>query len=336
MTYYRYPDVFKNVTLVSSADWSTDPKKRWMALASKQPDHYWQAYPPTPVDEPQCFFQTLQTNMPHPGCILAGFDFPIGLPYNYALTAGITNYLGSLSQFGQDKWSQFYVPAENPSEISIYRPFYPMRPGGSRRNYIEIGLGLQFTQLFRLCEKSTDTRKSACPLFWTLGGQQVGKASINGWQSLITPALNDPELSLSIWPFSGPLNKLCQPGNIVVVEIYPAEFYHHLGLFPRNERKSKRKQIDRCSFADMLINWAEVLHLRLDDTLLTSIKDGFGNQQDSEDRFDALIGLYGMINIMERNQPTGEPFPAPVEKIEGWIFGLEQSKENLLFAENYT
>jgi hypothetical protein len=63
-----------------------------------------------------------------------------------------------------------------------------------------------------------------------LGGQQVGKAAISGWQDLLSPTLIDNQLHLNIWPFSGSFSALCQPENIVIVETYPAEFYAHLGF----------------------------------------------------------------------------------------------------------
>jgi hypothetical protein len=43
-------------------------------------------------------------------------------------------------------------------------------------------------RLRRQCERATPTRRAACPLFWTLGSNQVGKAAISGWQEVIAPA----------------------------------------------------------------------------------------------------------------------------------------------------
>jgi hypothetical protein len=314
---------FKNVSVISHADWSINPKKRWMAVAIKQPNHHWIVHQPTAVIDPTSLFTHLNAQLPHPGCILSGFDFPIGLPYHFALRAGISDFLTALPLLGHKEWSEFYIPAEIPSQINIHRPFYPNRPGGTKRQHLESGLDLTFDQLFRLCETAHENRRAACPLFWTLGGQQVGKAAINGWRSLITPSLFDPKLRLNIWPFSGSLEQLCQPGNIVVAETYPAEFYGHLGLFTSKVRMSKRRLADRCFYAKKLISWSEDHHLDLDDPLLSSIKDGFGDYINSEDRFDALVGLYGMINVVQGNHPSGEPVPYPISKIEGWILGQQ-------------
>lgn len=87
-----------------------------------------------------------------------------------------------------------------------------------------------------------------------MGGQQVGKAAISGWDSLIEPTLDNPELNLKLSPFTCSLSDICKPGNIVFVEIYPAEFYGHLGLsFSSPVRRSKRRYDDRKASALQLI-----------------------------------------------------------------------------------
>ena len=299
-----------------------------MAIAIMQSDHRWLACELTKVCEPSNLFSYLRSHLRKPGCIMAGFDFPIGIPSSYASMAGITDFLATLALFGYNEWDQFYTPAESPSQINLHRPFYPARPGTSRRQYLENGLNIPFNQLYRLCERAHKKRRAACPLFWTMGGQQVGKAAISGWESLLSPALDDPTQNLKIWPFSGSLASICTTGNIVALETYPAEFYGHLGLsFSYPIRRSKRSQIDRKAFARQLISWAGAHQLELDGSIMDMILDGFGSALDGEDRFDALIGLYGMINVMMGNRPTGEPAPPLITKIEGWIFGQEQPQK---------
>ena len=157
-----------------------------------------------------------------------------------------------------------------------------------------------------------------------MGGQQVGKAAISGWRDLISPNLADPCLNLKVWPFSGTLDQCCLPGNSVVVETYPAEFYGHLGLsFSSGPRKSKRRQEDRASFAELLIQWAVDHNMDLDAPIHSAILNGFGSGPAGEDCFDALVGLYGMINVVQGFHPTGEPLAPYLSRIEGWIFGQE-------------
>ena len=284
---------------------------------------------------PSTFFSHLKSLQVIPGSILSGFDFPIGLPYAYALKVGITDFLTLLPLLGQDKWDKFYLPARLPSEICMQRPFYPYQPGGTSRLHLETGLGIPFYQLSRLCERRHNNRRAACPLFWTLGGQQVGKAAISGWRDLLTPALSDPAINLKIWPFSGGLSELCQPGAAVVVETYPAEFYSHIGLsFSSPVRKSKRRRLDRISFAHQLIDWSDNHGIDLDSSIQECLWDGFGDAPDGEDKFDAFIGLYGMINIVQGYHPTGEPLLPHISNIEGWIFGQENLGEEVGFSRS--
>jgi hypothetical protein len=301
------PATYKHVTMVSHADWSKDPDKCWLAVAVHQPDHSWLACDLVNVPLPSSLFSYLKSFQTQPGCILAGFDFPIGLPAAYASQAGLTDFLTSLPLFVHGVWSQFYDPADNPAQISLRRPFYPARSGHSLHQHLEQGLGIPFRQLYRLCEVGHENRRPACPLFWTIGAQQVGKAAISGWKSLLAPALGDPQLHLHLWPFSGLLGELCRLNNIVVVETYPAEFYNHLGLsFSYPHRRSKRRLADRILFADQLIDWAHGHQLKLAEPILDLIHDGFSDRMEGEDLFDALIGLYGMINVISGNHPFRE------------------------------
>ncbi len=118
--------------------------------------------------------------------------------------------------------------------------------------------------------------------------------------------------------------ELCQAGNLVVVETYPAEFYGHLGLsFSTPRRRSKRSQVDRASFGNQLTVWAEGHRLELAGPLLDSLRDGFGDRPNGEDQFDALAGLYGMINVVQGDHVFWELLSPVISRIEGWIFGQE-------------
>jgi len=315
---------FSSIDFVCHSDWSVNPRKRWFATAKLQDNYRWRVSPPKQVSDPATFFSDLQSLSSSAGCILAGFDFPIGLPAQYAYAAGIKDFLATLPYLGHGKWHQFYQPAETPDQISIYRPFYPRRPGNAKRLHLEQGLNLSFNHIYRLCELAHNNRRAACPLFWTLGGQQVGKAAIHGWKELLAPSLSRPDLHLKIWPFSGHLAEICLPGNIVAVETYPAEYYVHLDILRPVDRTSKRSLSGRKYYAMQLFSWADLLRMDLDNTLHASILDGFGDHLNGEDQFDALIGLYGMINVLAGNHPAGEPLTPQASKVEGWIFGQEQ------------
>jgi len=295
-------------------------------------DCRWRVSPPYQVSDPAFFFDELKSLSRSAGCILAGFDFPIGVPARYAQAAGIKDFLAILPHLGHGNLHQFYQPAETPDQISLHRPFYPRRSRNAKRLHLEQGLSLRFVHLYRLCEIAHKNRRAACPLFWTLGGQQVGKAAIHGWKELLVPSLSRPDLHLKIWPFSGHLDDICLPGNIVAVETYPAEYYAHLDILKPSDRTSKRSVSGRKYYASQLISWAEVLRMDLDNTLHDSILDGFGDRLTSEDQFDALIGLYGMINVLGGNHPAGEPLTPQASTVEGWIFGQEQPRSDIRLA----
>jgi hypothetical protein len=55
--------------------------------------------------------------------------------------------------------------------------------------------------------------------------------------------------------------------------------------------------------------------------LVEALRDGFGPNDDGEDPFDALIGLFGMLNVLLGRQSSGEPSDPRVRRIEGWILG---------------
>jgi len=105
--------------------------------------------------------------------------------------------------------------------------------------------------LLRRCERGGNGQKEACCLFWTLGGNQVGKAAIIGWRDVLALALRDAS-PVSLWPFDGSLPSLLVLGNAVIAETYPAECY---GWFD-GALGSKGDQNERKRFGASLLRWA--------------------------------------------------------------------------------
>jgi hypothetical protein len=259
-------------------------------------------------------------------CVFLGFDFPIGVPAAYARQAGVLDFPSVLPVLGQGTWARFFDLAERPGDIALGRPFYPLRPGGTSQQHLLSGLGVpSMNDLRRLCERRTPTRGDACVLFWTLGGNQVGRAAIIGWADVLAPAVRAMTLPPSLWPFHGTLADLLAPGRVVVAETYPAEFYGHFGVsFPASRpgrRSGKRVQADRRANAPALLARAAQLGVAVDAALQAAILDGFGPSPDGEDPFDAVVGLVGMLNVLLGGRASGEPATADVRNIEGWIFG---------------
>ncbi len=267
----------------------------------------------------------LRTLAPRGG-ILFGVDFPLGLPERYAALAGVTDFAAILPQLGSGQWAHFYDVAAHPSEISIGRPFYPQRPGGTRQAHLVQALGMTtIDDLRRRCDHASPARRAAAPIFWTLGAQQVGKATIIGWRDMLGAARraftsDDPAFPW-LWPFDGRLDDLIAAGRLVVAETYPRECYHHLGV---TFRGSKRRQATRAAAGAVLLMWADAADVILDPDLHCAISNGFGAAPGGDDDFDATVGLFGALNVVLGYRAVGEPNDTIIRRVEGWMLGQEQ------------
>src|SRR5512144_3089945 len=100
--------------LVAHSDWSCGTPKRWIALARLGQDGRYQAQAPEPVGQAEGLLGRLREAAGKGAGILAGFDFPIGLPYAYAQKAGIASFLSFLDEYAQGKWPLLDQPARRP------------------------------------------------------------------------------------------------------------------------------------------------------------------------------------------------------------------------------
>jgi len=146
-------------TQIYHADWGTGPKKRWLARAILGSDCT--AFAPRPITNHTELISSIRRNLPEQGCALIGFDFPIGVPEKYARSAGIRDFKTFLQGPGTEVWSKFYEPARNISEISVHRPFYPFKPGGTTHSHLTTGLGVRhIDELRRECERKQAARRA--------------------------------------------------------------------------------------------------------------------------------------------------------------------------------
>ncbi|KQN77154.1 methyltransferase type 12 [Devosia sp. Leaf64] len=290
-----------------------------MSLACRT-ESGWQISAPEPVGSTETLFERLAKRKRENGALLLGVDFSIGLPAAYAKAAGITGFREFLNSIGKGKWPTWLDVATTPEEIGIHRPFYPARPGSAKRAHLLDALGLTaWDDLLRLCERASKERPAAASLFWTMGGNQVGKAAISGWQELIIPNLD----RIALWPFDGPLHELVRTNDIVIAETYPGDIYSQIG-FPKRGW-SKRKQGDRVRFADSFAQWfMEKPHVK-PGAILPLIATGFGEDPHAEDRFDSLVGLIGMIDVVDGGRYDGAPDTPQISEIEGWMLGHRRS-----------
>jgi hypothetical protein len=249
---------------------------------------------------------------------LAGFDFPIGLPAAFGQKTRFSSFIEAIVAFGIDEWSRFYEVSESAEDISLHRPFYPrVASSSARQAHLLRALGVDNVDaLRRQCERATNDRRAACVLFWTLGGNQVGKAAICGWQEVVHPARREGAL---LWPFDGTLPSLAGAGRLVICETYPAEAYRHVDVkFRRGGRK--QNQADRREATVRLPSRCAEYGVELADALLNAIRDGFGSRKSGEDPFDAAMGLLSMVEVVEGRRAAA-PTQTPVVEWEGWILG---------------
>ena len=160
-------------------------------------------------------------------------------------------------------------------------------------------------------------RPAGAPLFWTLGANQSGRAAIAAWRDLLLPALAAGE-DLALWPFAGPYRSLLAPGAVAVAETYPAEALRHLGI---KLRGSKRRQADRATVAGLLAAAMQRLGAVPEAALGNAIVDGFGADAAGEDRFDCVLGVLCVLNVLAGNRPDTAPDDPWIRRWEGWVLG---------------
>ncbi len=300
--------------LAAHADWSVDPRKRWMAIAQPTPAG-WRVLPPEPVGAVKTLPARLRA-MANGRAVALGVDLPIGVPRAFAARRPEADFLDFLAQ--TRIWPDFYSVCATLDEIRPERPFYPARGlRGMTRAAHAAALGLpDAAALCRLCDRATDERPAGAPVFWTLGANQSGKAAIHAWQALLLPALAGDGIRL--WPFAGAFRTLLAPGTIAVAETYPAEALRHLGI---RLSGSKRRQADRAAVADAIEAAMQRLGAAPTPALRASIGDGFGSDAAGEDRFDCILGLLCVVNVLAGNRPDTAPDDPWIRRWEGWVLG---------------
>ena len=296
------------------ADWSTTPGKRW-AVEARKTAAGWLVQAPRLVGPIEWFVDDL---LKGPQPTLAGFDFPIGVPATFGRKTKFGSFNEAIQQFGTGEWSRFYEVADQANEISVYRPFYP-RVSSSSTRQLHLLAALEAEDMHALrrqCEKATSERRAACSIFWTLGGNQVGKAAISGWREIVQPCRQGGAL---LWPFEGNLSLLADKGKLVICETYPAEAYGHVGIRFRTTG-SKQRQDDRREATSKLPLHCETHGICLSDEMKEALAAGFGPRKSGEDPFDAAAGLLGMIEVVDGRRVAMPPVTDAPEW-EGWILG---------------
>jgi hypothetical protein len=60
-------------------------------------------------------------------------------------------------------------------------------------------------------------------------------------------------------------------------------------------------------------------NVSVEDRLRRAMENGFPRGKD--DAFDAFVGLFGMIEVVQGKRPAVEQREPPVTTVEGWMLG---------------
>ncbi len=252
------------------------------------------------------------------GAVALGVDLPLGLPRAYAAAhcheADFPAFLRGLGER-----PGFFDVCAGLDDVSPLRPFYPARGvRGMTRAAHALALGLRDAAgLSRLCDRATAERPAGAPLFWTLGANQTGKAAITAWRDLLLPALASPAPP-ALWPFAGDFLPLLSRHAVVIAETYPAEAMRHFSI---RMGGSKRRQADRAALAAPLLRAMADLCTVPDAAMQGLLADGFGADAAGEDRFDSLLGLLCVLNVLAGSRPDGVPDDPWLRTWEGFVLG---------------
>ena len=320
----------QDTSLAAHADWSIDPRKRWLTVA-RRGTNGWRLTAPRLVGDVPTLLTRLIAEA-EGGAVALGVDLPIGLPRAYAAGRPERDFPGFLRNLGA--LPEFFTVCGRVEEIRPDRPFYPARGiAGMTRLSQAVALGFaDASALSRDCDRATAERPAGAPLFWTLGANQSGKAAIAAWQWLILPALADRALTsralasrapgnraaLRLWPFEGAFRSLLAPGSVALAETYPAEALRHLGI---RLRGSKRRHADRCAAAGALMTAAAQQAATPDDAMRLAMRDGFAADAAGEDRFDSVLGVLCVLNVLAGRRPDTAPGDPWIQRWEGWVLG---------------
>lgn len=303
--------------IAAHADWSSDPRKRFVALARATPKG-WRMEAPRPAWPDASFLASL-TAIAGGGPVALGVDWPLGLPRAYAAAAGAENFPAFLAGLDRPGWEAFFTVAPTLAAVSPQRPFYPARGmRGMTRAAHAAALGFAHAgALSRACDRATVERPAGAPVFWTLGANQSGKAAIAAWQGVLLPAMRTGR-DLALWPFQGGLADLLAPGRVVLAETYPAEALRHLGLRLPGSKRSPQAR------ASVIAGLAAAMHaarITPSAALGAAMAEAFGTDAAGEDRFDCVIGLMTVLAVLDGRRADFVPADPMIRRWEGWVLG---------------
>jgi len=80
-------------------------------------------------------------------------------------------------------------------------------------------------------------------------------------------------------------------------------------------------QADRAALAPALLDTMASRRVAPAAALRAAVRDGFGADAPGEDRFDSVVGLLGLIGVLDGARPDFVPADDAVRRWEGWVLG---------------
>ena len=302
--------------IVAHADWSIDPRKRWVAIARRDAA-VWRLAAPAPVGDVATFLARLR-RAADGGAVALGVDLPVGLPRAYAADLPERDFLHFLTTTATRP--DFFQVCATLAEVGPGRPFYPARGvAGMTRAAHAAALGWMALPPCRA--PATAPLRNVRPARRCSGRSaptsRARRRSPPG-STMLLPALASGD-DVRIWPFAGAVPGAAGTrrrgaggdlsGRGAAPSRHPAERQQAPAGGPGGGREPVARRhggAGRCL---------------PDPGLQQAIADGFGRDAAGEDRFDCVLGVLCVLNVLAGNRPDTAPADPWISRWEGWVLG---------------
>ena len=170
--------------IVAHCDWSKDPRKRWLASANRT-DDTWEIALPEPVGDTSDLLTRLSRRAD--GGVILGFDFPIGLPVAYGSKTGFRDFRAALGHSVTAIGRLGTTSARMSNRSRAFERSIPRGPAVAPEPSSSTNSACPENISFVSASARRPNGQAPCILFWTLGGNQVGKAAITAWREAWCP-----------------------------------------------------------------------------------------------------------------------------------------------------
>ena len=283
-----------NCSLAAHADWSIDPRKRWVTIAQRTT---------TGLDPERASAGRRRSHVPvapaRRGRRRRGRHWAPTCPSAFRAPTPPPgpNRISQPSSATLPAMPDFFSVCSTLDDIRPDRPFYPARGiAGMTRLSHALALGLPDAVCAVPTVRPSNNGASGRGAVVLDPGRQPVRQGRHRRLAAFDPARHWPTRTrCDLWPFEGPFRSLLAPGSVALAETYPAEALRHLGI---RLRGSKRRHADRCATAGALVTAMDQQSATPDDAMRQAVRDGFGADAAGEDRFDSVLGVLCVLNVL--------------------------------------